>query len=109
MGPDLGQIKGVVGTFCRILLRHHLDEHVPAGEVALFDALVQVALVAFPVLADDRLGLFIGQVLDALLGTEVKLDPVPFVFRVDQAEGVAAETVHVTVGGRECPGRSSRW
>ena len=104
--PDLGEVEGVVGALRRILLRHHLDEHGPAGEVSLLDALVQVALVAFPVLADDRLGLLIGQVLDALLGLEVELDPVPLVLGVDEAEGVAAEAVHVAVGVRECPGRS---
>ena len=65
--PDLGQVEGVVGALGRVLLRHHLDEHRPAREVALLDALVQVALVALPVLADDRLGLGVGQVLDALL------------------------------------------
>ena len=65
--PDLGQVKGVVGAFGRVLLRHHLDEHGPAREVLLLDALVEVALVALAVLADDRLGLCVGQVLDALL------------------------------------------
>ena len=73
--PDLGQVEGIVGALGRVLLRHDLDEHGPAGEVALLDALVQIALVAFPVLGDDRLGLFVGQVLDALLGPEVELDP----------------------------------
>ena len=37
------------------------------GKSLLLDALVEVALVALPVLADDRLGLLVGQVLDALL------------------------------------------
>ena len=56
--------------------------------------------MAFPVLADDRCGLFVGQVFDPLLGFEVKLDPVPFAFCVDKTEGMAAETVHMTVGSR---------
>ena len=91
------------GVFGRVLFRHYLDEQGPAGEIALFDALVQVALVAFPVFADDRLGLFIGQVLDPLLGAEMKLDPVALVLGVDEAEGVAAETVHVAVGSGNAP------
>ena len=106
MEPDLGKVKGVVGTFRRILLRHHLNEQFPAGEVPPFDALKEVALVAFPVLADDRRSLFIAQVTDPLLGEEVKLDPVPFVLPVDETEGVAAEAVHMAVGDRGCRGRS---
>ena len=65
--PDLGQVERVVGALGRVLLGHHLDEHLPAREVALLDALVEIALVALAVLADDRLGLGVGQVLDALL------------------------------------------
>ena len=101
--PDLGEVEGVVGTCRRVLLRHDLHIEGPAGEVLLFDALVEVALVALPVLGDDRLGLLIGQVLDPLLGLEVELDPVPFVLGVDEAEGVAAEAVHVAVGAGNAP------
>jgi hypothetical protein len=39
----------------------------------------QVALVRFAVVADDRLGLGVGQVADALLRLEVELDPVALV------------------------------
>ncbi len=60
-------------------------------------------MVVFPVLGDDRLGLFVGQVFDALLGLEVELDPVPLVLGVDEAEGVAAEAVHVAVGIGDTP------
>jgi hypothetical protein len=45
--------------------------------------------------------LCIGEVLNPLLGTEVELDPVPFVFGVDEAECMAAESMHVPVGGRD--------
>jgi hypothetical protein len=58
--------------FRRILLWHHLDKHRPAGEITLLDALVQVALVAFPILTDDGFGLFIGQILDPLLGADMQ-------------------------------------
>ena len=47
----------------------------PLREVAAFDGLEQVALVGLAVVA-DQLGRFcVGQVLDALLGAEVELDP----------------------------------
>jgi hypothetical protein len=84
-------------VFYRILLRHDLDKQGPAGEIALFDALVKVSLVAFPVLANYRLGLFIGQAHDSLLSTKMKLDPISFILSVDEAEGVAAESAHVPI------------
>ena len=100
MGPDLGEVEGIIGACGRALLWHDLNVEGPAGEVTLFDTLVQVSLVAFPILGNDRLGLLIGQVLDALLGLEVKLDPVPLLIRIDKTEGRASETVHMTVGCR---------
>jgi hypothetical protein len=33
----------------------------------------------------------------------VKLDPVAFILCIDEAEGVAAEPVHIAVGGRNAP------
>jgi hypothetical protein len=59
--------------------------------------------MALTVLADDRLRFRIGQVLDALLRSKVKLDPVALVLRVDEAKGMAAETVHLAVGGGNAP------
>jgi len=94
--PYLGEVEGVVGTGGRIFLRHHLDKHGPAGEITLFDALIQVALVAFPALADNCFGLCICQIADSLLRFEVKLDPVAFVFLVDKAESVAPVMTMVT-------------
>jgi len=101
--PDLGQVEGVVWQFRRIRLRHDLHIEGPAGEVLLFDALVEVTLATLPILGNDRLGLLVGQVLDPLLGFEVELDPVPLVLGVDKAEGVAAEAVHMSVGIRNAP------
>ncbi len=54
--------------------------------------------MALAIFGDDRLGLLVGQVLDALLGVEVELDPDALVSRVDHAVGVAAKAVHVAVG-----------
>ena len=99
--PDLGQVEGVIGQFRGIGLRHDLDEQRPTGKVPVLDALKQVTLVALAVLADQGFAFRVGQVADALLRLEVKLDPVAFVVGVDEAEGVAAETVHVPVGRRD--------
>src|SRR3989304_1253624 len=101
--PYLGQVKGIVWTFSCILLLHYLDEHGPAREFNFFDTLIQVSLVAFPVPADYCLSLCITQVFDPLLSFEVKLDPVPFVFCVDETEGVTAEAVHMAVGSGYAP------
>ena len=96
--PDLGEVEGVVRHLLRLVLGHHLDIHRPAGEVAPLDALKEVALVALAVFRDDRLGLLVGQVLDALLRVKVELDPDTLAFRVDHAVCMAAEPVHVAVG-----------
>ncbi|OPY90658.1 MAG: hypothetical protein A4E72_00541 [Syntrophus sp. PtaU1.Bin208] len=101
--PDLGQIEGMIGTGVRIGLRHDLHVEGPTGEIALLDALIEVPLVGLPALADGGLGLGIRQVLDPLLGLEVELDPEALVFGVDEAEGVAAETVHMTIGCGNAP------
>ncbi len=73
MEPYLGEVEGVVWTGGGVFLRHHLDEHRPAGEIARLDAFVQVALMAFPILADERFGLFVRQIADALLGARWNL------------------------------------
>jgi hypothetical protein len=65
------------------------------GKSPRLDGFIQVALVALAVLADQCLGLGVGEVLDALLALEVELDPEALVGRVDEAEGVRAEAVHV--------------
>ncbi|OQC60855.1 MAG: hypothetical protein BWX50_01675 [Euryarchaeota archaeon ADurb.Bin009] len=98
--PDFGEVEGVVGHGLCLFFGHHLDVHRPAGEVALPDALEEVALMALAVFCDDRLGFLVGQVLDALPGLQVEFDPDAFVFRVDHAERVAPETMHVAIGER---------
>ncbi|OQB99613.1 MAG: hypothetical protein BWX80_03632 [Candidatus Hydrogenedentes bacterium ADurb.Bin101] len=59
--------------------------------------------MAFPVLADNGLRFRIGQVLDALLGAQVELDPESLVLGINHAKGVASEPVHVPVGGGDAP------
>ncbi len=58
-------------------------------------------MVALAVLANQDFGLLICQVLNALMAPEVEFDPHPFVLVVDQAEGVAAKTVHMAVAARK--------
>ena len=101
--PDLAEIKGMEAVFCRVLFRHDLHKQGPAREVFFLNAFIQVALMAFPAFADHCLCLCIGQVFDALLGAEMEFDPAALIFGIDEAEGMAAETVHVAVAGRNAP------
>jgi hypothetical protein len=64
----------------------------------MLDAVVQIALGlsrSWPV----RAGLRHQSGSDALLADEVELDPEALVAGIEQAESVAAETVHVAVAG----------
>lgn len=90
----------MVGHLGRILFRHNLHKQCPFRMVTFFDALVEVALVALAILANEYLGLRIRQILDPLLGLEMELDPEPLSLVVDEAECVAAEQVHVSIGER---------
>ena len=82
--------------------RHDLHGHPPFREVALGDGVKQIALRVVWILAAHFFRGFAGKVFNALLGLEVPLHIKKFVFVVNQAERVAAESVHVaiTVG---CP------
>ena len=93
----------MVGQFFGIQFGHDLHIHGPAGEVAAFDGFVQVALVAFAVFADQGLGLGVAEIFDALLGLEVEFNPEALIRGVDEAEGMAAEPVHVAVGSGDAP------
>ncbi len=101
MIPHLREVERVVRHFRRLLFRHDLHEQLPLREIALFDGVKQVALVALPVFGDDGLCLRVGQVFDSLLAHKVEFHPVAPVFRVDEAERVAAEPVHVAVRRRD--------
>ncbi len=92
--PDLGQVEGVVRRLLGVELGHDLDLHGPLREVALGDAVVELLLVALAGLADDLLGLAVGQVLVALAGLEVELDPEALAGVVPERVGVAAVAVH---------------
>ena len=80
---------------------HHLNEELPAREVAGLDRVEQVAAVAFAILGDEGLGLRVGEVCDSLLGAEVEFDPDTFIGGIDHREGMAAEKVHVAEALRD--------
>ena len=71
--------------------------------LAPLDRLVQVAQVVVGVLRGHRLRLGVGEVLDALVGLEVVLDPELLAAGVDPHEGVAAVAVHVPPGPGYAP------
>ena len=62
----------MIGQLFRVFFRHDLEIQRPAGEIALFNVLVQIALMAVPVPTDERFGLGVRKVLDALLRLEVE-------------------------------------
>ncbi len=52
------------------------------------------------VVRDPLGGLGVGPVLDALHGLEMKLDPVAFIFCVDERVGVRPETIDIAIALR---------
>jgi hypothetical protein len=85
------------------VLRHDLDADAPLRKVTLRDGVEQIALRVVGILSLHVLRLFAGEVLDALLGLKVPLHVKKLILAVDQAEGVAAVTVHVPVAVRRAP------
>jgi hypothetical protein len=73
--PDLGEVEGVEAVVVRLCLGHHLDAELPLREVAVLDRVVEVALVRLAVVTDELGGLGVGEMLGALLGDVVELDP----------------------------------
>src|ERR1700730_3049819 len=101
--PHLGQVERVDVIGVRILFVHDLDVELPPWELTLFDALVQVSLVALTITRDDLSRISVRQVLNALLRFEGELHPETLVLGVDEAVGVAPETMHVA----ERPGNAT--
>src|SRR5690606_33711572 len=101
--PDLGQIERMKAIGSSLFLGHDLHVHGPAREVTVLDRLVQVPLRAFAVIGHDGGCFRVGQILDALLGLEVELDPVALLVGTDEAVGVRTEQVHMTVACGNTP------
>ena len=99
MGPDLGEVEGVVWRPFRVGFGHDLYVQRPARVVAMFDRTVEIFLVALAAASDDGLGLLVGEGTVTLPGLEVKLDPEAFSAGVPEAIGMAAVAVHETRAG----------
>ena len=101
VGPDLGEIEGIEAVIRSVFLRHDLNAQRPAGELAVFDGIVEILEQERRLLATDFRRLFGGEALDALVRLEVEFHPIPLAFGVDQHEGVGAESVHAAIRGRD--------
>ncbi|CAM5694861.1 hypothetical protein STENM36S_06811 [Streptomyces tendae] len=99
--PHLGQVERVEAVRRRLGHGHDLHADGPGREVAALDGLTQVALVRVGVLTGELVGLGLGEVLDALVGLEVVLDPEGLARLVVPLVGVRAEAVHVAVRRRD--------
>jgi len=102
LGPDLRRVERVEVKLLVLVVRHHLHEHLPLGEVAALDGLVQVLRRVVEVA--NPVGLFLRQVALALLRAEVVLDEDGLAFGVDHLVGVDAGAAHLAVAGRDAPG-----
>ena len=98
--PHLRQIERVDVIGLRVLFRHDLHAHPPFGEVTLLDGVEKIALRVVWIRSFQRARLLAEEVLDPLLGFEVPFHVEEFVLRIDQAERVTAEAVHVPVAVR---------
>jgi len=101
VGPDLGGVKGTPASALLPLgtggLGHDLDRDVPLGEVTPGDGGHEIAVGVVGILSGDALSLLSSEVLDALLGLEVPLDPDTLSGGIHQAEGMESKPVHVAV------------
>jgi hypothetical protein len=97
LGPNLGDIKDIPPVGGGLLQGHDLHLDGPGGEVALLNGLKEVAGGIVWVRARKGGGLLSGEVLDLLVGLEVKLDPVTDTLVINELEGVAGEAIHVAV------------
>jgi hypothetical protein len=93
--PDFGHVEWVESVVSGVLEGHDLHLEPPHRVLAMLDGVPQIGPVEVGILGRRRLGLGIGEVLDALLRLEVVLDPEPLTSGVDPHEGVGAVAVHV--------------
>jgi len=97
VGPDLGKIENVVSEFLSLLGRHGLDVDGPAGFLATVDCLEEGLDTVIGVGASDLRRLFLGQVFEATVGSDVNLDVGELALLVDELEGMAGVTMLVVV------------
>ncbi|KPY54789.1 Peroxisomal catalase [Pseudomonas syringae pv. solidagae] len=98
--PGLGHVERVFMMIRRLSFGHQLDAHLPLGEVALLDGSEQIALSVIRISTGNARSLCGRQILDPLAGLVMPLHPMTLTCCTDEAIGVAAEAVHVTVAVR---------
>ena len=104
-GHDLGRVEHVKGEGSGLLLGEHLQGQLPLGIVARLDGFPQVAPVEVGIGANDPGRLVPHQRMRALQRRPVELDEARLPRRVNQAEGVHAETLHRAIAARDRPVR----
>src|SRR5207253_3008253 len=98
--PHLRQVERIDMIRLRILLRHDLHAYAPFREVTCFDGVKKIALRVVWVRSFERACLLAEKVLDPLLGLEVPFHVEELILSIEQAERVAAVTVHVPIAVR---------
>ena len=104
LGPELGGVERVEVELRVLVVREQLHEHVPLGELLALDGVVEVLGGVVEIGGLDGVGLFLGQVADALARLEVVLDQVRDAVGVHPLVGVDARALHEAVGHRNAPG-----
>ena len=97
MRPYFRQVERIDVIGLRVFFCHDLHRDLPLREVTLRDCVEQIPLRIIRIFAAHFLSAFAGKVLDALFCLEVPLHVKQFIFVVDQAKRVAAESIHVPV------------
>src|SRR5258708_30372215 len=103
MRPDLGKVEGVEVISLCLQFRHDLNREAPLRIVAFLDSLKEILGRVIRIRTRELNRLFPREILNALLGLQVEFHPDALVPRVDEAERVTGETVHVAVGFRRAP------
>src|SRR5258708_3050266 len=103
MRPDLGQIEGVEVISLCLQFRHDLNREAPLRIVAFIDGLKEIPGRVIRIRTRELNRLLPGEILDALFRLQMEFHPDALVPRVDEAERMTGETVHVAVVFRRAP------
>ncbi len=98
--PNLCEVKWIPTECMCLCIGHDLNTHTPLWKISRGDRLEQVALMTLSVFTDQFRRFFIGEILDALLGLEMKLAPDAFTRTIDERIGVAAIPIHIAKARR---------
>ena len=99
--PGLREVERVEAVGLRVLIRHDLHRDIPLREITVLDRLEEILAVRIGILTRNAGRLLVREVLDALLGVEVVLDPRLLAGLIHPHVGVRAVAVHVTPGLRK--------